>query len=64
MNALCNGILRISLTVVQIATLEVKSWAGMFSVNWDMVESPNIRKPDEATAAYRIVHIPKLQHEK
>lgn len=49
-----------ALTVVQTAILEAtKSW-GMFRVNCDCVESPNIIYPSTATPAYIKVQIPKL----
>lgn len=47
-------------TVVQTAILDAtKSW-GRFRVNCDSVESPNIRYPMIATAAYKSAQKPKL----
>lgn len=49
-------------TDVQTAILEAINSLGMFKVNWDLEESPNIRKPHVATPAYRKQQKTKLQH--
>lgn len=50
-----------NLTVVHAATLEATNPEGMFKVNCDFVEWPNIKKPHIATAAYSKQDAPKLQ---
>lgn len=47
-------------TVVQTAILDAIKFWGMFSVNCDAVDAPNIMYPITATPAYNSVHIPKL----
>lgn len=43
--------LEYNLTVVHAATLEATNSEGMFKVNCDFVEWPNIKKPQIPTAA-------------
>ena len=48
-------------TVIQMAILEGTYCCGMFSVNCDIVDSPNIRNPVAATPEYTIVTTIKLK---
>lgn len=50
------------LTVVQTAILVAMKFVGMLRVNWDLIESPNIRNPHTAIPAYINKQKPKLHN--